>query len=149
MGSGCRRDSPGDDVLHVLVPQGDPGLPSDGSSRDCALCRDREFSVPDLSTSCLVSCFLGDVLALSQSCCFSRASDVQPAPPPPSLPSLPDLLREQSPPPPMLGRKQLDAQGCEEGGAERGWAGHDDILKSASMKMGSAPVSLAMASRSR
>ena len=27
----------GDDVLQVLVPQGDSGLPSDGPSRDCAL----------------------------------------------------------------------------------------------------------------
>lgn len=38
----ARPGSPGDDVLQVLVPQGDSGLPSDGPSRDCALCRNME-----------------------------------------------------------------------------------------------------------
>lgn len=38
----ARPSSPGDDVLQVLVPQGDSGLPSDGPSRDCALCRNME-----------------------------------------------------------------------------------------------------------
>lgn len=35
--AGC--DSPGDDVLHVLVPQADSCLAPDGPPWDCASCR--------------------------------------------------------------------------------------------------------------
>ena len=91
---------PGDDVLQVLVPQGDSGLPSDGPSRDCALCRNTE--------------------GCPHSGCGAHSHH----------------------------RHTLGCRGQEGRREGLGCAGHG-ILKSASMKTGSAPVSLAMASRSR
>ena len=103
---------PSDDVLQVLVPQCDSGLPSNGPAWDCALCRDM-----DVSSWCLWG---------TQP---SRAHSH------PLTYTLGCKGQEER----CMARAKREVLGC---------AAHN-ILKSASMKMGSAPVSLAMASRSR
>lgn len=143
----------------MLIPQSNSGLPSNGSSRNCALCRDSRLEVHPLlpASLCTTSSGCHFCVASWKSCmAFTLGDHPQPC--------LLSTCRGSSLlsccPPLHIHTCKNISHGSDWAMRVRrkdsysqkllipGWAGHN-VRKLASMKMGSAPVILAIASRSR